>query len=59
MKYHIYNSVSGLDMGVYDGDSPDDAKDALARDAGYDDYASACEVTGPDTLLVTPVGGDV
>ncbi len=38
MKYQIENTMSGWVFGVYKGDSKEDALDALAKDAGYDDY---------------------
>lgn len=39
-------SSEGVDMGVYEGATAKDALDAMSRDAGYRDHASACEVTG-------------
>lgn len=47
MAYKI-TSVSGVEMGDYAGESPEAALDALARDAGYDNHAAQCEVTGAD-----------
>ncbi len=47
-KYRIENQHSGVDMGIFDGETEEDALDAMARDAGYADYAEACEVTGQD-----------
>lgn len=44
-KYLITNTISGLRLGVYDGDTETEALDAMARDAGYSDYAECCEVT--------------
>jgi hypothetical protein len=52
--YTISNKTSGIDLGTYQGATPADALDAMARDAGYADYAAACEVAGDDGLLVTP-----
>ena len=42
-KYLITNSRSGMDLGVYKGDTEEEALDAMARDAGYSDYAECCE----------------
>tara|TARA_R110000868_G_C10867151_1_gene761994 strand:+ start:1199 stop:1489 length:291 start_codon:yes stop_codon:yes gene_type:complete len=52
--YTICNQTSGIDLGTYRGATPADALDDMARDAGYADYADACEVAGDDGLLVTP-----
>lgn len=43
MKYEISNTISGANLGVYDAASVTEALDAMARDAGYQDYASLCE----------------
>jgi hypothetical protein len=40
--YQITNRISGEILGVYRGISEDDALDAMARDAGYADYAACC-----------------
>lgn len=47
-RYRISNPASGVTLGEYDAESERAALDALARDAGYRDYAAACEVTGDD-----------
>jgi hypothetical protein len=43
-SYQIHNRNSGLTLGVYEANSEADALDAMARDAGYADYADLCEV---------------
>ncbi|MFG1302703.1 hypothetical protein V5F34_00995 [Xanthobacter autotrophicus] len=42
--FQITNTRSGMDLGVYEGATEADALNAMARDAGYKDYAAACEV---------------
>lgn len=41
MKYLIYNERSGVELGTYEGDSPEDAIQAMLDDAGCDDEPSA------------------
>lgn len=53
--YQIENHVSGLVLGVYEGRDEHDALDALARDAGYDDYEDCCRATGSDSDLTVTV----
>ena len=43
-KYQITNTISGVELGVYEGATEAEALDAMARDAGYSDYAECCEV---------------
>ena len=43
-KYEITNTISGVILGVYEGATEAEALDAMARDAGYRDYADCCEV---------------
>ena len=43
-KYAIHNAISGHYFGEYDAESHDDALDAMSREAGYENYAAACEV---------------
>jgi hypothetical protein len=41
--YRIADNISGIVLGDYEADGPAAALDALARDAGFADYAAACE----------------
>jgi len=52
-KWTIENSRTGMVMGTYKGATEAEALDAMARDAGYRDYAEACEVSAGE-LTVTP-----
>ncbi len=42
--YRIENTISGAILGDYEGETEADALNAMARDAGYADYAACCEV---------------
>jgi len=49
MRYwKIWNTASGLFLGVFEAEDVDGALDAMARDAGYLDYDNMSEVVGPD-----------
>ena len=52
-KYHI--SINGTDFGIYQGNSKKDALDALARDAGYEDYKAAPGGTYGDNVDIVEV----
>lgn len=39
MKYQIANRKSGVILGVYEGDDPAEALNAMAIESGYEDYA--------------------
>ena len=52
-KFRIMNTIGGVDFGVYEGETSDEALDALARDAGYKSHADAMEtIEGYDKGLV-------
>lgn len=52
MKYRI-KSKAGVVFGIYEGDTPEQAAEALAIDAGYDSVAEEAEVLGksPEQLF--------
>jgi hypothetical protein len=56
--YKIENTISGVVLGVYWGNTPEEALDALAHEAGYRDYAHMCEVAParPGEISVKEVG---
>ena len=41
-QYNVFNTASGEELGRYFARSMDDALNAMARVAGYDDYRHAC-----------------
>jgi hypothetical protein len=43
-RYQITNVISGVDLGIYEGETEQEALDAMSRDAGYEDHAAAREV---------------
>jgi hypothetical protein len=45
-SFRVHNPTTWHDFGVYEGEAALDALDAMARDAGYADYATACDVAG-------------
>ena len=56
--YEIFNIISGTSLGEYIAENPSDALDAMARDAGYKNYADACDVAPvlADEITVTKIG---
>lgn len=56
-KYMIENRHSAVILGTYEAEDEAAALDAMARDAGYADYAAALAVTEGDgsDLIVTEV----
>lgn len=62
MGNYVIGSKSGSDlMGTFPGATPEEAIDAMARDAGYASHAEACKVTGEDpaTTIATEVTLDL
>lgn len=55
MTSYQITSSAGVDMGIYEGETPADALDAMARDAGYKSQADAAAVAGPFTGTVVEV----
>lgn len=47
--YRIENTLSGAFLGNYEGATEAEALDALARDAGYTDYASLCDISNAES----------
>jgi hypothetical protein len=43
-NYLIANTRSGVELGIFEGATEDEALDAMARDAGYPNYEACCEV---------------
>lgn len=47
-RWNISNTTSGLELGVYEGVTREEALDAMARDAGYESFADSCKTCGDD-----------
>lgn len=58
MIYRITNTNSGTVLGDYEGETEADALDALARDAGYPDAATATRIHGPNPVILEPLRGE-
>lgn len=57
--YMIENTKSGVVFGEYEATSEADALDVMSRDAGYRDFAAACDVApvAAGELVVTKITG--
>ena len=53
--YNIFDMASGEELGRYFAHSASDALNAMARTAGYEDFAAACAAlpTFRDRLFIT------
>jgi len=51
-NYRITSRKGGMDLGVYKGENEHGALDAMARDAGYADYAHAVGCHAAERYLV-------
>jgi len=61
-KFEIVQTTSGVILGIYEGETAEQALDAMAQDAGYSTYEESLAVTGEtredDTLVVTEINPD-
>ena len=53
MTTYLIESSAGVTLGYYKGIDTLDALDAMARDAGYTDYAESVEAVGPFDGTIT------
>lgn len=51
MKYQVENTTSGHIFGTFEAETPEQALDKMAQDAGYKDFAAACEVAPGDDVV--------
>ena len=56
-RFEISNTNSGLVIGAYEGETAEDALDAMARDAGYSNYAAIPAEGETGRLQVTELLG--
>lgn len=54
-QWRISNTDSGAELGTYEGETADEALDTMAREAGYESHAAACEAVGDDGVHVEAV----
>ena len=55
-KWRVGNATSGADLGIFEGETEQDALDAMAREAGYADYAESQREApaDPGAIVVIP-----
>ena len=62
-KFEIVQPISGVILGIYEGETAEQALDAMAQDAGYSSYDESLAVTGEtretDTLVVTEINPEI
>jgi hypothetical protein len=46
--FAIRSTVSGVELGSYEGETARESLEAMAKDAGYSDYDAACEAAPVD-----------
>lgn len=56
-RFEITNTNSGLVLGAYEGETAEEALDAMARDAGYSSYAAIPVEDEAGRLQVTELVG--
>ena len=53
-EYRIFNKTSGANLGVFEGESPEEAIEAMARDSGYDSQEACAEALGESVETLKP-----
>lgn len=54
-RYEISSGITSQSLGVYEAEDEQGALDAMARDAGYQDYADATRQVGDGDLIVEEI----
>ena len=54
-KFEIENTTSGFSLGIFEANSEEQALEIMAKEAGYNSYAEACEVAPGDDIVVTEI----
>ena len=53
-SFQVFNRESGVALGIYQGANGAEALNAMARDAGYANFAAACDVASGDDIVAEP-----